>query len=90
MDALGDRWSWCNGGNSWSNCRYGGGDGGGVVVDVDDGEWLLYGECTSLVGCGWSWMMAWPRPFDSADITPAPDLTNKQDTTLDCLFGRGW
>jgi hypothetical protein len=49
---------------------------------------LLYGEW-SLVGCGWSWTMAWPRPFDSADITPAPDLTNKQDTTLDCLFGRG-
>ena len=28
---------------------------------VDDalGEWWP----------GWSWMMAWPRPFDSADIT---------------------
>jgi hypothetical protein len=37
------------------------------------GEW-------SLVACGWSWMMAWPRPFDSADITPAPDLTNNLHT----------
>jgi hypothetical protein len=41
---------------------------------------------------GWSWTMAWPRPFDSADITyaSAPSHQTTRTTSLDCLFGRGW
>jgi hypothetical protein len=41
---------------------------------------------------GWTWTMAWPRPFDSADITyaSAPSHQTTRTTSLDCLFGRGW
>lgn len=65
-------------------CCCGGGDDG-----VDDGVDDALGEWSG----GWSWtMMAWPRPFDSADITyaSAPSHQTTRTTSLDCLFGRGW
>lgn len=74
MDALGDRWMermcwwWIVVPGRWWRryCCCGGGDDG---VDDALGEW----------SGGWSWMMmAWPRPFDSADITYASAPSHQQ------------